>query len=224
MREEGLLVRITPTPTLEPFSIRVPGDFSSAAFILAAGLLVDGSEILIKDVGINSTRTGLLDVLNQMGASISLEEVHFEGNEPVAHLRVKNSSLRGTTIGGELVVRMIDEFPLLAVLATQAHGVTQVTDAAELRVKETDRITTVVGELQKMGAKIDSLPDGFIIEGPTPLRGTTVDSHGDHRLAMSLAVAGLVARGNLLIKHAECISDSFPGFIEIMQHLGARYG
>lgn len=220
--QDGLDVTINPVSKLEPFSIKIPGDFSSAAFILAAGTLVGGSDILIKNVGINSTRTGFIDVLSDMGASIHIEEEHQEGNEPVANIQIKSSPLKGTLVNGDLVVRMIDEFPLLAVMASQAEGVTKVVNAAELRVKETDRVESVVFELRKIGVKIEPLPDGFIVEGPTPLHGAVVDSHGDHRLAMSLAIAGLVTQGDLVIKGAGCMSDSYPGFVETMKKLGAK--
>ena len=223
LQEDGLTVRIRPDEVLVPFKICVPGDFSSAAFIIAAGVLAERSEILIKNIGINPTRTGFLDILKLMGAAITLEQIPDEGDEPIANLLIRTSSLRGVHISGDSVVRMIDEFPLLAVIASQAEGITQVTDAKELRVKETDRILTVVEELRKMGAMIDPLPDGFIVEGPTPLKGTIVDSHSDHRLAMALAVAGLVTDGELIIHKVNCIKDSFPGFIEIMQSLGANY-
>ncbi len=223
LETDKLSVSIKPASRLTPFSIKIPGDFSSAAFIMAAGLLVNDSEVLIRDVGINATRTGLLDVLKEMGASITLENERLEGNEPVADLLVKSSSLKGVRVAGDTVVRMIDEFPLLAVLASQAEGITTVSDASELRVKETDRILTITTELKKMGARIESLPDGFTIEGPIRLHGAILDSHGDHRLAMSLAVAGLVSDGEVQIQTAECISDSFPGFIERMQSLGANY-
>ncbi len=223
LETDKLSVSIQPAACLSPFSIKIPGDFSSAAFIMAAGLLVNDGEVLIRNVGINSTRTGLLDVLKEMGASITLENERLEGNEPAADLLVKSSPLKGVRVAGDTVVRMIDEFPLLAVLASQAEGITTVSDAGELRVKETDRILTITTELKKMGARIESLPDGFTIEGPTRLHGANLDSHGDHRLAMSLAVAGLVADGETKIQAAECISDSFPGFIERMQSLGANY-
>jgi 3-phosphoshikimate 1-carboxyvinyltransferase len=133
------------------------------------------------------------------------------------------SALRGVEIKGDTVVRMIDEFPILAIAATQAHGSTIVHDASELRVKETDRIANIVSELRKMGAKIEPLPDGFIVEGPTPLKGANVSSYGDHRLAMALAVAGLIAEQEVFIEDIECINDSFPGFVQIMQKLGADY-
>ncbi|MFN2286567.1 MAG: 3-phosphoshikimate 1-carboxyvinyltransferase, partial [Anaerolineae bacterium] len=141
--------------------------------------------------------------------------------EPVADLVVRSASLVGTEIGGDTVVRMIDEFPILAVAATQARGTTVVRDARELRVKETDRIATVVAELRKLGAEIEAREDGFIVEGPTSLRSAAVDSHGDHRLGMALAVAGLVAEGETIIENAGCIADSFPGFGNVLRGLGA---
>lgn len=223
IRVDGAVVQLNPSASLEPFMMNVPGDFSSAAFIIAAGVLVEGAEIVIRNLGVNPTRTGFLDVLRQMGASVVQEEIYNEGREPVANLVVSSSTLKGVQISGDTVIRMIDEFPIMAVVASQAEGITRVTDAGELQVKETDRISTVVSELRKMGAKIDPLPDGFIIEGPTPLKGAIVSSHGDHRLAMALSVAGLVTREGLIIQQVECISDSFPGFIEIMQGLGAKY-
>ena len=219
---KDLTVILSPSPLpLSPISITIPGDFSSAAFLLVAATLVPGSEITVENVGVNPTRTGLLDVLQAMGADITLSKEREQGNEPVAEVMVRSSELRGVQVGGDTVVRMIDEFPVLAVAATQAHGSTIVRDAAELRVKESDRIATVVAELRALGANIEPLPDGFVIKGPTPLRGTTVDSHGDHRLAMALAVAGLIAQEGVVIEHAECIDDSFPGFAGLMRSLGA---
>ena len=219
---DGLDVTLTPPPSLAPLSLRIPGDVSSAAFPLVAAALVDGSEVVLAGVGVNPTRTGLLDVLRAMGAGVALAAGREQGGEPVADVSVCASDLVGVEIRGELVVRMIDEFPVLAVAATQAHGATIVRDAAELRVKETDRIATIVAELATLGARIDPLPDGFIVEGPTQLHGGVVDSHGDHRLAMALTIAGLVADGEVVIKNAECIDDSFPGFVEVMQGLGAE--
>jgi 3-phosphoshikimate 1-carboxyvinyltransferase len=203
-------------------SLTVPGDISSAAFLLVAAALAPGSEVTAEGVGVNPTRTGLLDVLRAMGADVVLENERDENGEPMADVTTHASSLEGVEVGGDTVVRMIDEFPVLAVAATQAHGATTVRDAAELRVKETDRIAVIVAGLRALGARIDPLPDGFIIEGPTPLHGAVVDSHGDHRLAMALAVAGLVAEGETVIENAECIPDSFPGFVQLMQGLGAR--
>jgi len=218
----GLTVTLFPLSSpLSPLSLSIPGDISSAAFPLVAAALVSGSEVTVAGVGVNSTRTGLLDVLRAMGADIILDNEREQGNEPMADVTVHASDLVGVEVGGDTVVRMIDEFPVLAIAATQAHGATVVRDAAELRVKETDRIATVVAELRTLGARIEPLPDGFVVEGPTPLHGATVDSHGDHRLAMALAVAGLVAKGEVVIENVECIADSFPGFIELMWRAGA---
>jgi 3-phosphoshikimate 1-carboxyvinyltransferase len=217
----GLTVTLYQTSALSPLSFGVPGDFSSAAFPLVAAALVPGSEVTITGVGVNPTRTGLLDVLREMRADISVDNEQEAGNEPLADVTVRASNLHGVEVSGDTVVRMIDEFPALAVAATQASGTTVVRDAAELRVKETDRIATIVGELQAMGAQIEPLPDGFAVEGPTRLRGAVVDSHRDHRLAMALAVAGIVAEDEVVIQKAECIGDSFPGFVGLMRGLGA---
>lgn len=204
-----------------PLECTVPGDFSSAAFLMAVGACVPGAEVKVTGVGTNLTRIGFLDVLRWMGADTTLTEAHEEGGEPVADITVRGSELKGVTIGGDDVVRMIDEFPILAVVATQAAGRTVVRDAAELRVKESDRIASVVGELRKLGAAIEPRDDGFVVEGPTTLRGAEVDSLGDHRLGMALVVAGLVAQGDTIVHGAERIADSFPGFVETMRVLGA---
>ncbi len=221
---DGLNVMLNPSAIdhLEPLIMTVPGDISSAAFPLVAALLTPDSEIRLVVVNTNWTRTGLLDVLAGMGAEITLINEGEQGGEPVADLVVRSASLTGTEIGGDTVVRMIDEFPVLAVAATQARGTTVVRDARELRVKETDRIATVVAELRKLGAEIEAREDGFIVTGPMPLRGAVVDSHGDHRLGMALAVAGLVAEGETVIENAERIADSFPGFVDVMTSLGAE--
>jgi 3-phosphoshikimate 1-carboxyvinyltransferase len=208
----GLSVTLSHTPALSPLSLDVPGDISSASFLLVAAALIRGSDITVAGVGVNPTRTGLLDVLREMKSEITVSSERTSGNEPIADISMRATQLRGVKIGGSTVVRMIDEFPALAVAATQAQGTTVVRDAAELRVKETDRIDAVVTQLRAMGAKIEGLPDGFIVEGPTPLSGATVDSRGDHRLAMALAVAGLIAEGETTVKNTECIADSFPGF------------
>jgi 3-phosphoshikimate 1-carboxyvinyltransferase len=218
----GLTVTLAPSPSpLAPLILAIPGDISSAAFPLVAAVLVPGSEVTVEGVGLNPTRTGLLDVLRAMGAEIVLENEREESGEPVADVTMRASDLVGVEVGGDTVVRMIDEFPVLAVAATQARGTTRVRDAAELRLKETDRIAAIVAGLQALGARIDPLPDGFIIEGPTPLQGAVVNSHGDHRLAMALAVAGLIAERKVVVENAECIVDSFPGFAELMQRIGA---
>lgn len=216
------VITLAPDPSsLAPLDITVPSDFSSAAFPLAAALLVLSSEVTIKGVGINPTRTGLLEVLRRMGAEVAVEGGEEVSGEPLADLVVRASDLEGVEVGGEIIPRMIDELPILAVAATQARGQTVVRNATELRVKETDRIGATVAELRKMGARIEEQSDGFVVQGRTPLRGAHVSSRGDHRLAMSLAVAGLIARGETAIKGAECIRDSFPGFVETLRALGA---
>jgi 3-phosphoshikimate 1-carboxyvinyltransferase len=207
---------------LQPLTITVPGDISSAAFLLCAGAIVPGTEIRLDGVGVNPTRTGVIDVLRAMGAEIQEAAPREEHGEPVADLIVSARPLRGTGIAGALIPRLIDELPVLAVAATQAEGVTEVRDAAELRVKETDRIATVAEELGKLGARIEPLPDGFRVYGPTPLHGAAVSSHGDHRLAMALAVAGLVAEGETVIQGSACIDDSYPGFAAALAALGAE--
>lgn len=210
-----------PQTPLMPLDITVPGDISSAAFLLVAGAISPDSRITITGVGTNPTRTGIVEALLAMGASIAFTNPRNEGGEPVADLVVTTSSLRGTTFGGEQIVTMIDELPILAVAATQAEGRTVVRDAHELRVKETDRIATTVSELRKLGARIEPTADGFIIDGPTPLIGAPVESHDDHRLAMAMTVAGLVARGKTVVHGAEVTADSFPGFEVTLQALGA---
>src|SRR5205085_10766325 len=188
-------------------SITVPNDFSSAAFFIAAALLVPGTELDIPSVNLNPTRTGFLDIIAMMGGQVDVADAREENGEPLGDLRVRTASgLRATTIGSALVPRAIDEFPLVALLASQAEGDTLVRDAAELRVKESDRVAAVVEELRKMGATLEELPDGFAVHGPTRLRGARVDSHGDHRLAMMLAVAGLLSHGPTHIDGSESVN------------------
>ncbi|MEZ4637297.1 MAG: hypothetical protein R2856_20465 [Caldilineaceae bacterium] len=182
-----------PETPLKPLDITVPGDISSAAFLLAAASITPDSHITIKDVGINPTRTGIVDALSKWVLRSAIATRAGRG-EPHRQPRRRTSAVAGATFGGERIVTMIDELPTLAVAATQAEGRTIVRDAQELRVKETDRIATTVSELRKMGARIQATEDGFIVDGPTPLYGATVDSHDDHRLAMALAVAGLIAK------------------------------
>ncbi|MBC7224552.1 MAG: 3-phosphoshikimate 1-carboxyvinyltransferase, partial [Anaerolineae bacterium] len=209
-----------PVEALAPLDLTVPGDFSSAAFLLVAACLVPGSEVLLQGVGLNPTRIGLLHVLRQMGASVEVQaDEAFNAGEPAGDLLVRWSPLRGTEVGGEAIPALIDEVPVLAVAATQAEGTTVVRDAADLRHKESDRIAATVQELQKMGAQIAERPDGFVVEGPTRLRGTRVDSHGDHRLALALAVAGLVAEGETVVEGFARAADSFPGFPEMLAGL-----
>jgi 3-phosphoshikimate 1-carboxyvinyltransferase len=216
---EGSRITICPVNELYGQSIRIPGDISSASFLLTAGLLVPRSELTLKGVGINPTRTGILDVYKQMGADIRIENSTFSGGEPTADLTVKTSDLKGITIGGSLIPRLIDEIPVIALAATQAQGTTLILDAGELRVKESDRIQTIVQTLSSLGAHIEATEDGMRIHGPTPLKGTTVDSFGDHRIAMTAAVAGLIAQGDTIIRGSECIGISFPGFFEIIKKI-----
>ncbi len=221
-------------------TLTIPGDFSSAAFPLVAAAIVPGSDVRLTGVGVNPTRTGLYDLLVAMGAEVRMGDaetrrhgdshlaasprprVSASGHgEPIADLTIRHSPLRAAEACGDLIVRAIDEFPIFAVAATQAEGTTVVREAAELRVKESDRIASVAGELRKMGAQIEERPDGMLIHGPTRLRGAIVECHRDHRLAMALAVAGLIADGPTEVHGAEAIGDSFPGFVETMRALGA---
>ena len=211
-----------PGEPLRALDITIPGDLSSAAFLLAAGAIVPGSHLTIRDVGVNPTRTGIVDALQAMGARISYHNERMEGGEPVADLEVVAGELHGATFGGEQIVTMIDELPMLAVVASQAQGRTVVRDASELRVKETDRIATTVSELRKLGAKIEPTSDGFIIDGPTRLTGAPVEGHGDHRLAMAMTVAGLAAAKTTVVYGTHVTADSFPGFEITLQALGAR--
>ena len=219
-------LKLHPPRQLHPLDLTIPGDFSSAAFLIVAALLVPDSQVTLRGVGVNPTRTGLLDVLAAMGAGVELREPRDEDGEPVADLTVRSAELTAVEVGGEVVVRAIDELPLLAVAASQARGQTVLRDAGELRVKETDRIAVTVAELRRLGAEIEGRPDGFAVQGPTPLQGAAVDSHGDHRLAMALCVAGLLARGetrreDTRVEGADCIADSFPGFAQTLAGLGA---
>ena len=210
----GVALRSSP---LSPLAITIPNDFSSAAFFIIAALLIPRADLLVKAINLNPTRTGLLDIIALMGATVVVADGREENGEPVGDLRVRAAAgLRGAQIGGALVPRAIDEFPLVALLATQADGETAVRDASELRVKESDRLSAVAAELRKLGAQIDERPDGFVVQGPTLLCGARVDSHGDHRLAMMLAVAGLIAEGQTLIDGSACVSKSFPDFEKVL--------
>ncbi len=211
-----------PTRPLNTLEITVPGDVSSAAFLLVAASIVPDSRITIAGVGVNPTRTGIVDALCEMGANIHFVNERMESGEPVADVEVVAGALRSATFGGREIVTMIDELPVLAVAATQAQGQTIIKDAGELRVKETDRIATTVSELRKLGAQIEPTQDGLIVSGPAKLMGGPVDSHGDHRLAMALTVAGLIAQGETTVYGAEVTEDSFPGFEQTLAALGAE--
>lgn len=218
---DGRRMTLIPGATLQPMTLSVPGDFSSAAFLIVAATIVPNSDITITHVNLNPTRTGLLDVLIEMGADITVTETGQEAGEPVGEIRIKHSALKGIEIGGEMVVRMIDEFPVLMVAALHTEGKTTVRDAEELRVKETDRIAVMAAELRLLGAEIDETKDGFSITGPQHLTGATVDGHDDHRVAMSLTIAGLCAASQTTVTDAKCAGDSFPGFAETLIKLGA---
>ena len=198
--------------------ILVPGDISSAAYFIIAALIVPNSEVLIKNVGINPTRDGILRVLKDMGADITYLNASYD-SEPVADLLVRTSSLCGTCIEGEIIPALIDEIPVLAIAAAFAKGTTVIKDAAELKVKESDRIAVMADNLSRMGAQITGTEDGMIIEGGRPLCGAEIDSRLDHRIAMSFAVAALAAEGETTIKDADCVNISYPGFFDTLKKL-----
>ena len=212
-------VTLTGKPTLKGQKVIVPGDISSAAFWLVAGAIVPGSDLLITNVGVNPTRTGVLEALAMMEADIQRENERVVAGEPVADLRVKYSQLKAGEISGDLIPRLIDEIPILAVAAAFAKGTTIIKDAAELRVKESDRLAVMATELGKMGAKIEELPDGLEITGGNELKGTDVDSFTDHRIAMSLAIAALNAVGQTTVHRAEAASISYPNFVDTLSEL-----
>ncbi|MHA6259646.1 3-phosphoshikimate 1-carboxyvinyltransferase [Sporosarcina sp. CAU 1771] len=212
-------VSVTGGQTLFGTNVNVPGDISSAAFFMAAAAMVEGSSVTFNNVGLNPTRTGIIDVLESMGAIVNILSVTDEGGEPTATVRVTHSHLKGTTIGGDLIPRLIDELPVIALMATQAEGTTIIKDAEELRVKETDRLAAVTSELKKLGANIEATEDGMIIHGPTPLTGGTMDSYGDHRLGMMPAIAALVSSEAIYIKDPACINISYPNFFEDLESL-----
>ncbi len=218
---EGLKVTINPTGNLQAQHIRVPADISSAAFFIVAGLITGNSEIIIKDVGVNKTRTGLLDVLSQMGADINIIGKSPEAIEPLADICVKSSELKPFVIERNIIPRLIDEIPILMIAATQAQGTSLIKGAAELRLKETDRIESMSDGLSKMGAKIDVQGDNIYITGPTNLKGAQINSFSDHRTAMSFLIAGLVAEGTTEVKDTACIKTSFPNFFKKLMRVVA---
>ena len=209
---EDKTASVTPVSELFSQKIEVPGDISSAAYFIAAGLIVPGSEILVKNVGINPTRDGLIRVCQAMGADMTLLNKRENGGEPVADVLVRYSSLNAATIEGEIIPTLIDEIPMIAVMACFAKGTTIIKDAAELKVKESNRIDVMADNLSRMGAHITATDDGMIIEGGYPLHGAVIDSHLDHRIAMSFAVAALAAEGETEILGADCVKISYPNF------------
>ncbi len=220
LRREGPAVRLEPPVALSAVDLEVPGDISAAAFWLIAGAAHPDADLVLPGVGINPTRTGLLDALAMMGAPVEVTEERMLGEEPVADLRVRSARLRGVEIAGELFQRMLDELPAIAVAACLAEGRTVVRDAAELRDKESDRIATLTRELRKLGAAIEERPDGFIIEGGRGLTGARATGGGDHRLTMALAVAGLLAQGETAVEDGGSVAVSYPGFWDDLQRIG----
>jgi 3-phosphoshikimate 1-carboxyvinyltransferase len=209
-------VSLTGRPKLLAQEVVVPGDVSSAAFFMVAGLITPGAELLIRNVGINPTRSGIIDILVAMGGQMEMLDIREQSGEPVADILVRHSQLKGIEICGDMVPRAIDEFPVISVAAALAEGITTIRDAEELRVKETDRIDAMVSELGKLGGLVEGRPDGMVITGVEQLNGGTVTSHGDHRIAMSLAVAALSARESVTIEDAACTETSFPGFWDLL--------
>lgn len=219
LKSEGTTATIFPESKLYAQEIQVPGDISSAAYFITAGLMVPGSEILIKHVGVNPTRDGILKVCKEMGADLTLLNENHGNGEPTADILVRYSSLKGITIGGSVIPALIDELPVIAVLACFAEGTTIIRDAQELKVKESNRIDVMVRNLSAMGAHIIATEDGMIIEGGYPLHGAVIDSRLDHRIAMSFAVAALAADGETKITDADCVRISYPAFYEDLKKL-----
>ena len=219
VERDGCTVKVKGGQELQGRSIKVPGDISSAAFLIAAVMMVPGSSLLIENVGVNPTRTGIIDAVRQMGGKLELVNERVVNEEPVADLRVTHSELTGIELSGDLIPRLIDEIPVIAVMATQATGRTVIRDAQELKVKETDRIATVVSQLRKFGANVTPTEDGMIIEGKTVLTGATIDSMGDHRIGMAMAIAGLAASGETVIENDQAIDVSFPGFAALLEQI-----
>jgi 3-phosphoshikimate 1-carboxyvinyltransferase len=216
----GTEVTLQPATRLRGQQVVVPGDISSAAFWLVAGAITPGSDLTVENVGLNPSRTGILEVLEQMGASIEVRNRREVAGEPVGDLRVVHGPLQAFTIGGDLIPRLVDEIPVLAVAACRAEGVSRIRDAAELRVKETDRLAVMARQLGAMGARLEEFDDGLAINGCTDLRGAVVDSETDHRVAMSLAVAAGVAAGNTSLGRPEAAAVSYPGFWDDLARLG----
>jgi len=220
IKSEGSRVSLTGRALLRGNQVKVPADISAAAFFMVAAAITPDAEVLLKNVGVNPTRTGIIDALQQMGAAVKLENERLWGNEPVADILITGGNrLKSITIDGALIPRLIDEIPVLAVAAAVADGETVISDAAELRVKESDRIAALAGEMRKLGVRITEKEDGLIIDGGSDLLGAEVDSCGDHRIAMALAVAGLAAGGETAVHNAGAINISFPGFMAALRSL-----
>lgn len=216
---QGNRVGVRGGAALRGGQIKVPGDISSAAFLMVAATVVPDSDLTIEGVGANPTRDGIIEALKRMGADIRVVNTREFNGEPVSDIRVRSSVLRGTVIEGDLVPRMIDEIPVLAVAAAAAEGETVVRDASELKVKESDRIAAVAGGLQKFGVNISELEDGFLVKPENRLRGAVVDPGGDHRIAMAMSVAGLISEGQTVIRDPQCVNISFPGFYNVLKSI-----
>lgn len=222
IRVQGLSVSVNGGPKLHAADVTVPADFSSAAFFMAGALLVPNSELVIRGVGMNPTRTGLLNVLTAMGASMKIENTREISGEPIADIICSSASkLKAVKIAGDIVPSLIDEFPILCILASQADGITEIRGAQELRVKESDRIKAMATELARMGVEVTEYPDGIDIKGNANLKGGSVESYGDHRIAMSLSIAALISQGTTVINNASCADISFPGFYGKLKDLEA---
>ncbi len=219
VRCQGTTATVAPAPELQAAKVMVPGDISSAAYFIAGGLMVPDSELLIRNVGINPTRDGMLRVCRDMGADLTLLNVQDQGAEPVADILVRSGALHGTEICGAVIPTLIDELPMIAAMAAVAEGETVIRDAAELKVKESNRIEIVVRNLTAMGADVTETEDGMVIRGGRPLKGAVVDSHMDHRIAMTFAVTALCADGITKIRDGECVNISYPGFYEDLNKL-----
>jgi 3-phosphoshikimate 1-carboxyvinyltransferase len=221
VKVNGNSVTIYPAQKLNPQDITVPGDISSAAFFIAAALVVPGSSLTIKNIGINPTRNGLIEVLKSMEANISLVNHREISNEPVCDIEVKYSKLKAVNIDASIVPRMVDEIPVFVLIATKADGITRISGAGELKVKETDRIAAVASQFKKLGAQVEALDDGFIIKGNVgaSFNGNLLDSFKDHRIAMTLSIASLIACGETIIKDSSCVSISFPNFYDVLKNI-----
>ena len=223
LKREGGLISVHPAPRLVLDRIEIPGDFSSAAFLLAAAALLLGSEVEVGQVGLNPTRVAFLEVLAEMGAKVETSIEAESGGEPYGTVRVCGAGLEAVEIGPERAAALVDELPLVAALASRAEGTSEIRGAAELRCKESDRVAAMTAGLRALGAQVEEMPDGWVVVGPSDLRGAEIDSVGDHRVAMALTVLALTACGPSKIRGAECVAVSFPRFFEALEGLAQRY-
>jgi 3-phosphoshikimate 1-carboxyvinyltransferase len=218
----GLTTTVDGGQRLSAIDWEIPGDVSAAAFFVVAATLVEGSDVTIERVGLNPTRAAYLDVLRAMGADVEVDVEGESGGEPFGSIRVRHAALRATEIAGDVVATLLDEVPALAIAASQAEGTTTIRGARELRVKESDRVAAIASGLRALGVSVEELPDGLVIEGPASVTGGRIDSHGDHRIAMAFAVAGLVADGNVVVDGWSCVDTSFPGFLDVLGRAQGR--